>query len=233
MKKFTSTLFFIVCFCFTGKLFAQEYSAWVKKEGSTEHVLLLTPGYFTYTVFDKDNKKFISSWGGTYTVSGSSSASFIQFNSLDQSKVGKTETNSFSADNTELTVNFNGSDVTFTNVDGGNEILAGAWRISARDNNGSMQVIEEGPRKTIKVLSGTRFQWIAMNTSTKEFLGTGGGTYTLKDGKYTETIEFFSRDSSRVGMSLTFDAKVDGTKWEHSGQSSKGDKVKEEWSRVE
>jgi hypothetical protein len=233
MKKFTTLLFLFICMCFTGQLFAQEYSAWVKKDGSTEHVLLLTPGYFTYTVFDKDNKKFISSWGGTYIVSGNTSASTIKFNTADQSKVGKTETNTFSSDNNELTVNFNGNDITFTNLDGGNEVLAGAWRISARDNNGSMQVIEDGPRKTIKILSGTRFQWIAMNTSTGEFFGTGGGTYSLKDGKYTETIEFFSRDSSRIGMNLTFDAKVDGAKWEHSGQSSKGDKIKEEWSRFE
>jgi hypothetical protein len=96
-----------------------------------------------------------------------------------------------------------------------------------------METVGDGPRKTFKILSGTRFQWIAMNTSTGEFFGTGGGTYTLKDGKYTENIEFFSRDSSRVGMTLTFDAKVDGSKWEHSGLSSKGDKIKEEWSRVE
>ena len=65
-----------------------------------------------------------------------------------------------------------------------------------------------GPRKTMKILSGTRFQWIAYNTETKAFMGTGGGTYTTLDGKYTENIGFFSRDDSRVGASLQFDYEL-------------------------
>ncbi|MGB4902866.1 MAG: hypothetical protein WBP00_18965, partial [Saprospiraceae bacterium] len=59
----------------------------------------------------------------------------------------------------------------------------------------------------------------------------GGGTYTSADGKYTETIEFFSRDKSRVGSSLSFDAKVDGGTWDHSGKSSTGNPVLEIWTR--
>jgi hypothetical protein len=93
---------------------------------------------------------------------------------------------------------------------------------------GEMQM---GPRKTLKICSGGRFQWMAINPETKEFFGTGGGTYTLKDGKYTETLEFFSRDNSRVGASLGFDAKVEGNKWQHTGKSSKGDRVNEVWTK--
>jgi hypothetical protein len=62
-------------------------------------------------------------------------------------------------------------------------------------------------------------------------MGTGGGTYTFKDGKYTENIEFFSRDSSRVGSSLAFDGKLENGDWHHSGLSSKGDPIYEVWSR--
>ena len=86
-------------------------------------------------------------------------------------------------------------------------------------------------RKTIKIFSKTRFQWAAINTQTGDFSGTGGGTYTLKDGKYTATLEFFSRDSSRVGMSLSFDALVEGGKWTHSGKSSTGNPVNEIWEK--
>ena len=82
----------------------------------------------------------------------------------------------------------------------------------------------------MKMLSGTRFQWIAYNTETKQFMGTGGGTYTTVDGKYTENIEFFSRDDSRVGASLEFDFSfVDGN-WYHKGFSSKGDPMHEIWT---
>jgi hypothetical protein len=86
----------------------------------------------------------------------------------------------------------------------------------------------------MKILSGTRFQWIAYNVETKEFFGTGGGTYTTVDGKYTENIEFFSRDQSRVGMSLGFDFSImDDGGWRHSGKSSKGDPLDEIWTQRE
>jgi hypothetical protein len=97
--------------------------------------------------------------------------------------------------------------------------------------NGSLQTITPGARRTIKLLTGTRFQWIAINSETKEFFGTGGGTYTFENGKYTEHIEFFSRDSTRVGASLSFDGKVEGNNWHHSGLSSKGEPINEVWTR--
>jgi hypothetical protein len=85
----------------------------------------------------------------------------------------------------------------------------------------------------MKILSGTRFQWIAYNIETKEFFGTGGGTYTTVDGKYTENIAFFSRDNSRVGASLQFDFTLENGEWHHKGLSSKGDPIHEIWTRRE
>jgi hypothetical protein len=84
----------------------------------------------------------------------------------------------------------------------------------------------------VKILSGTRFQWIAINTHTKEFFGTGGGAYTFQGGTYTENIAFFSRDSSRVGASLRFNGKVEKDGWHHSGLSSSGDKIYEIWNKT-
>lgn len=86
------------------------------------------------------------------------------------------------------------------------------------------------PRKTMKILSGTRFQWIAYNTETKQFMGTGGGTYTTENGEYTENIEFFSRDDSRVGNSLKFNYTLTDGNWNHQGVSSKGDPLNEIWT---
>ncbi|MEM8527706.1 MAG: hypothetical protein AAGG68_23895, partial [Bacteroidota bacterium] len=65
--------------------------------------------------------------------------------------------------------------------------------------------------------------------ATKQFLGTGGGTYTAKDGKYVEHITFFSRDDSRVGASLAFDYEVIDGNWHHRGLSSKGKPIYEIW----
>ena len=87
-----------------------------------------------------------------------------------------------------------------------------------------------GPRKTMKILSGTKFQWIAYNTETGDFSGTGGGTYTTEGGKYTENIDFFSRDNTRVGASLKFDYELKEKKWHHRGLSSEGSPIYEIWS---
>jgi hypothetical protein len=82
----------------------------------------------------------------------------------------------------------------------------------------------------MKILSGKRFQWIAYNSETGEFFGTGGGTYTTRRGKYTENIEFFSRDNDRVGASLQFDYDLKDGDWHHSGKSSRGNPIYEIWS---
>lgn len=84
--------------------------------------------------------------------------------------------------------------------------------------------MQKGPRKTIKLLTGGRFQWVALNPETKQFFGTGGGTYT-------ESIDFFSRDNSRAGRSIPFGATVNGDEGHHTGQSSTGGTVDEIWSR--
>jgi hypothetical protein len=84
----------------------------------------------------------------------------------------------------------------------------------------------------MKVLSGKYFQWAAFNYETKQFMGTGGGGYSLKDGAYTENIRYFSRDNSRSGMSLTFECRLDGTDWYHKGKGTTGNPVSEVWEKI-
>jgi hypothetical protein len=48
---------------------------------------------------------------------------------------------------------------------------------------------------------------------------------------YTETIEYFSRDNSRVGAHLEFQYEVKGTDWHHTGLNSKGEPLYEIWAR--
>lgn len=85
----------------------------------------------------------------------------------------------------------------------------------------------------MKILSGTRFQWIAYNTENKEFMGTGDGTYRTENGTYTENIEFFSKDDTKSGISLQFRYELIDGDWHHSGLSSKGDPIHEIWSTKE
>ena len=116
-------------------------------------------------------------------------------------------------------------------VDNASDALSGNWKIIGREQDAKIVPMKPGARKTIKILSGTRFQWIAINSETGDFFGTGGGNYSFSNGTHTENIEFFSRDSSRVGASLSFNAEIKNGDWHHSGLSSKGDRIYEIWSR--
>ncbi len=201
--------------------------AWVMKDGIITYTLVVADDYFSITAFDLSGKKFLSTYGGTAKKSGKNIEGIIEFNSADKSIVGKTYSYSIGDKGGILTLTRNGKNETWQQTDDGKSSLAGNWRIIRRDEN----AMNPGARKTIKLLSGKRFQWAAINTATGDFFGTGGGHYTFENGKYTEHIEFFSRDSSRVGMALSFDGKVDGKQWFHSGLSSKGDKINEVWAR--
>jgi hypothetical protein len=111
------------------------------------------------------------------------------------------------------------------------EDLNGKWLMAGRmTEEGEQRRDTSRPRKTMKFLLDGNFQWIAFNTATFQFFGSGGGYYTTDNGKYTEHIEYFSRDNSRVGAILPFDYSIKGTDWHHQGLSSKGNPIHEIWS---
>jgi len=217
--------------------FAQEQltGAWqlIQTGKEPQTIRIIEDGYFMQTVYDQAGKQFISTLGGQFSSDGQSLQETIEFNTVNKSNVGIKNTCSYTLVKDLLTVTCNGKNVKWQRLDEGKAALSGTWRITGREINGTIEPMRPGPRKTLKILSGNRFQWAAINTETKEFFGTGGGTYTFENGKYTETIAFFSRDNSRVGMSLSFDGKVTGKQWHHSGKSSKGDPISEIWSRIE
>ena len=223
-------LFFASGFYFKGTQTGLT-GAWNTKIGTVDHVLVFQDGYFSYSIYDKANRKFMRTWGGTFTESGGQVHANIEFDTESKDNVGAHKHFPSSVNGTTLKLDMGAGANTWTKIDDGNANLAGNWRITGRMREGSIQPIQKSPRKTLKILSSTRFQWMAINTETKEFSGTGGGTYTFKDGKYTENIEFFSRDSSRVGASLSFDGSVANNIWTHKGLSSKGEPIHEEWSR--
>ncbi len=206
--------------------------AWHNAEGSIEQSLIVADGYCMLTKYDKTNKKFIHSFGGPLTAAGDKISLKVEFNSNDKTQVGKTMEYDFSIDNNILTSNISGAKTDWQRTDDGKSNLAGNWRITQRKQDGKMGDLPLRARRTLKLLTGTRFQWAAINIETGEFSGTGGGTYTFANGKYTEHIDFFSRDSSRVGASLSFDGKIENGNWIHSGLSSRGEPIYEVWSRM-
>lgn len=206
--------------------------AWQYKAGTIETVLIFAPSYFSVTTFDIPNKKFIHTWGGRYSKQDNNVSAVIEFNSLDKAQVGKKINFNAAINNNVLASNIINDHKEWKQIDDNTGALAGLWVITGREQNGVMNKMTPGERKTIKILSGTRFQWAAINTATGDFFGTGGGNYSFQNGIYTENIEFFPRDSTRVGMSLSFNGSVNGDEWDHSGKSSKGDPVHEIWTRL-
>jgi len=202
--------------------FSNEQGATIKQ------VAIFTKNFVSLAAFEETTGKFMATQGGSYWIEGDNLVQTFEFASQNLDRIGITKKTLFQIVDGQLRIN----DHTWTQIDDGTPgDLAGAWLISGRKQDGEIVKRDtSGPRKTMKILSGTRFQWIAYNTETKQFMGTGGGTYTTVDGKYTENIGFFSRDDSRVGASLQFDYELKDGDWHHSGLSSKGDPIYEVWS---
>lgn len=202
-------------------------------------VKIVADGSFTFADYNLQEKKFIRAGGGTYSLSKNSYTEKLEYLTQDSTRVGTDWVYAYNLKGKMLTLtgNRNGQKITETweRLDGGindKAPLAGAWRIRERETQpGQMTTIQRGPRKTMKWLSGTRFQWAAINTETKQFFGTGGGTYTLQNGRYTEHIDFFSRDANRVGMDVSFDYEVKAGEWHHRGMSTAGNRIYEIWAR--
>lgn len=190
---------------------------------------IIIDGYMAKTFYNEKTNEFVRTNGGSWAVKGDVFSFTTEFSSSDSSTVGTTTDIFFNLEKDKLS--FAGSDKIWHRIDHGTEgDLNGAWLITGRERDGNLRRRTPGARKTMKILSETRFQWIAYNTDTGGFFGTGGGTYTAKDSTYTENIAFFSRDDSRVGAKLSFSYKIVENEWHHRGLSSKGNPIYEIWS---
>ncbi|MCU0397183.1 MAG: hypothetical protein MUC73_03680, partial [Cyclobacteriaceae bacterium] len=208
------------------------------KPFTDECIKIYSENYFMFAIHDKEGK-FIKAGGGNYSVAGKNYTETLDFYTTDSTRVRQPVVYSFSTKKDELTIEttMHGSSFkeTWRKVDDTDSPLKGAWRFGARVNEQGVAGERRGgtsPRQTMKVLSGKYFQWAAFNYETKQFMGTGGGGYSLKDGAYTENIRFFSRDNSRSGMSLTFECRLDGTDWYHKGKGTTGNPVSEVWEKI-
>ena len=205
--------------------------AWKRNIDTAIQYLTIVDGYFSVATYNIEEKKFIRTRGGTATFEKGKMNGKIEFNTSDKEEVGSDYSYEIISTANSLLLPTENLSLQWQKIDDASGGLSGNWRIIGREQEGKMIPMKPGARKTIKIMSATHFQWIAINTETAEFFGTGGGEYSFKDGKYTESIQFFSRDPQRVGASLSFNAELKDGDWHHSGLSSKGDRIYEVWSR--
>lgn len=194
------------------------------------HELKFSDNYFIYTIYNTGTPNFVKTMGGFYRSDGREIKAELEFNSnyaQDQLNEWKSE---YSVREGGLFFDALGQ-LSFAQVPELKQELDGAWLFATRGpDTGQERRGEAQERKTLKFLMDGTFQWIAYHTGTMDFRGTGGGRYTAEDGKYTEVIEFFSRDASRVGAELQFDYRLEGGDWHHQGKNSKGEPMYEIWS---
>ena len=184
-----------------------------------------------HSAYTIDPPNFIKTVGGFYTAKNNILKVNLEFNS-DYETNGATQL--------ALPYTMEGSSLVLKTADGLTfepsakiaQDLDGQWLFATRGpDEGQERRGEESSRKTLKFLMDGHFQWIAYDTKTFKFSGTGGGNFTSKNGIYTETISYFSKDNSRVGASLKFNYSLKGGDWHHKGKNSKGEPMYEIWSK--
>ena len=197
--------------------------------GEVTGVAIVTDGYYSVCRFDEKGKRFLYTMGGKWSLDEKNLIETVEFNTLDSTEVGKV--NSYEIDLSGDKLKFVSTGEEWERLDDMEPgKLGGAWLITGRERNGELSRRTPGARKTMKILSGTRFQWIAYNTDSGKFFGTGGGTYTTVEGKYVENIDFFSRNADRIGARLEFDFELKDKEWHHRGFSSSGNPMYEIWT---
>lgn len=204
----------------------------VSNEGKElKSIVIFSEAHQSLSIIEINSGKLIHSNGGSWQLNGNTMTEVVEFDTDNPERVGKQVVFDIELNDNKLEII--GTNRAFYRIDDGSPgKLDGAWLMSARFRNGLMQERDiNRPRKTMKILSGTKFQWIAYDTSSKKFIATGGGSYSTVNGKYSENIEFFSRDSTRIGMKLEFEYSLENGNWNHKGFSSKGNPINEIWSR--
>ena len=211
---FTKLIILLTFLIYPSLNFSQVYQ--INNQEVTTRVILDNE-YIVISKFKSDSGNFISTLGGYYQLNEGVYEINLEFNSnYDQDSIKTLSITKASK---------------WKNISKENDILKGKWVMSGRYNNGEFRTRNTDlPRKTMKILIDGFFQWIAFNTETFKFSGSGGGEYETLDGKYIEIIQYFSRDDSRVGAELDFNYEVKNKDWYHSGFSSKGNPINEVWT---
>ncbi|MGA1150349.1 MAG: hypothetical protein ACO3UL_04625 [Flavobacteriaceae bacterium] len=197
----------------------QVYSYITKKEGKEiTHRILMDEEYLIETQYCSTPPEFVLTRGGFYTQKGQTMEVSLEFNSNFETDGIKT---------IEVKTHPDWKLISNSALD-----LNGKWLMAGRvTDNGENRRNIAAPRKTMKFLKDGYFQWIAFNTESFQFFGSGGGFYTTENQKYTEHIEYFSRNNETVGKVLPFSYDLKEPDWYHSGMSSKGEPMREIWTK--
>lgn len=111
--------------------------------------------------------------------------------------------------------------------------LVGTWRltsmkVNSKENNLPQTFI------TYKHVTPVGFIWLSHDKATGKVFRAAGGTYTVRDDTYTETVEYGMSSDFEVVKNAqhAFTAQVDTDTWHHTGKLANGTTIEEVWERV-
>ncbi|MDO5509579.1 MAG: hypothetical protein Q4F57_02675 [Weeksellaceae bacterium] len=233
MKHFF-TFFFALLFVTTYSQNLQGSWLLVEKNGKPvtdrEEVALFTDNYFAVSAKSTANNEFLYAYGGYTQQNAEHTQLTYDFNTQIPETINKSFTSYTRISGDSLIWTRENAQLVWRQISNRQDELSGVWVFTGRERDGKLSTSTPGDRRTIKILTGGRFQWIAFNSATTEFSGTGGGFYHTQKPDYTEQITVFSRNKDRIGASLEFNYQLKEGVWHHTGTSSGGDKIYELWS---
>src|SRR5690554_3975359 len=197
MKYFLNIIAFTGFLLYMTPVHANEKieGGWSMKHGSTNETLVFVDGYISHAVFDIENKQFLFTRGGKYEIEGNNLIIEWQYDTEkteqeipNDSWLGQKSEFTLDVNGQKMKTNISEAQYEWSKLGSSSGTLNGVWRMSGRKQGEEMSITPLRERRTLKILTGTRFQWIAINIATGEFLGTGGGKYTFENGQYTEHI---------------------------------------------
>ena len=158
MKKIILNLTIII---FTVTTYSQS-DVYSYSENDIINRVIIDNNYLVMTSYKVDSNKFIKTIGGFYNKEGNRFNMSLEFNSNFKND---------SISKIEIEKKANWKKISLKKND-----LQGKWLMAGRVRNGNEQRRNlDRPRKTMKFLINGYFQWIAFNTETFQFSGSGGG----------------------------------------------------------
>lgn len=213
MKHLRFVLLALICCAMAN---GQVYSS--NNDDGRTYRYLMDDDYFIETVFEQKDGKFVATRGGFYTKAGDEILVTYEFNSSFEKD--RKKTHSYTPNSS------------WKNISTAQQALSGKWLMAGRVKaEGEQRRDLTRSRKTMKILLDGHFQWIAFDTASMRFVGSGGGTYSAENGDYVEHIDYFSKDNTKVGKILPFRYHLKGNDWYHKGLNSKGAPLHEIWQK--
>jgi hypothetical protein len=195
-------------------LFAQVFHF---SDGEQNHRIFMDDSYLIETGYQQKDGAFAFTRGGFYQKTEKAIEVTFEFNS------------NYAQDSLKR-LSYTGQD--WRKVSNTDQALEGKWLMAGRVKpQGEQRRDLSRSRKTMKLLLDGYFQWTAFDSASMRFMGSGGGTYTAQGGNYIETLEYFSRDNSKVGKVLPFEFSLKEKDWFHKGLNSKGQPMHEIWHK--